>query len=97
MKKQLKNYTEDAVKYFMDRWFEDSDMCHCENCRLDVMALMLNELKPKYVVTDKGALFAQLDDFDFQYRTDFMTVMTQAVKVVNKNPRAYCLNNGKKT
>jgi competence protein ComFB len=85
--KQLKNYTEDAVDFFMDRWFEQADVCHCEICRLDVMAIMLNNLKPKYVVTEKGALYAQLDDFDPQYKIDFMTIMSQAAKIVKNGPR----------
>ena len=87
---QLKNYTEEAVKFYLDKWYQKTDVCQCENCRLDVTALMLNELKPKYVVTDKGALFAQLSDFDLQYKTDFMTIMTQAVKTVTEHPNDYC-------
>ena len=85
--KQLRNYTEEAVKLYMDRWFKESDICQCENCRLDVMAIMLNNLKPKYVVTDKGALWAQMDDFDPQYKIDFMTAMTQAIQIVRNGPR----------
>ena len=85
--KQLRNYTEEAVQLYLDRWFKDADVCQCETCRLDIMALMLNSLKPKYVVTDKGALFAQMDDFDPQYRTDFMTIMTQAIEIVKDKPR----------
>ena len=85
--KQLRNYTEEAVKLYLDRWYKEADVCQCENCRLDVMAIMLNKLQPKYVVTDKGALFAQMDDFDPQHRTDLMTIMTQAVKIVNDGPR----------
>jgi len=85
--KLLRNYTEEAVKLYMDKWFEKSDICHCDICRMDVMAIMLNNLKPKYVVTDKGALFAQLDDFDPQYKIDFITVMNQAVKIVSNGPR----------
>ena len=85
--RMLRNYTEEAVNLYLDRWYKDTDICQCNDCRLDVMALMLNNLKPKYVVTDKGALWAQMDDFDPQHRTDFMTIMTQAVQVVKGNPR----------
>jgi len=86
--KYLRNYTEEAVKIFMDRWFPDADVCHCDTCRLDVMAIMMNNLKPKYVVTDTGALYAQLDEeFDPQNRIDFMTIMSQACDMVKKGPR----------
>ena len=85
--KRLRNYTEEAVQFYLDRWFETADCCHCEICRLDVMAIMLNNLKPKYVVTDTGALYAQLDDFDPQYKIDFMTFLSQAANVVKASPR----------
>ena len=87
MEKQLRNYTEAAVEAYLERWFVDADCCHCDVCRMDVMAMMLNNLKPKYVVTEKGELFAQLDQFDYQTRIDFMTVMSQAAEMIKKNPR----------
>jgi len=85
--KQLRNYTEEAVQLYINRWYKDTDICQCDYCRLDVMAIMLNNLQPKYVVTDKGALYAQMEDFDPQNKIDFMTVMTQAVKTVRDGPR----------
>jgi len=85
--KLLRNFTEEEVKLYLERWYKELDICQCEDCRLDVMALMLNNLKPKYVVTEKGALWAQLDDFDPQYRTDFMTALTKAAKAVKSTPR----------
>jgi len=85
--KILRNYTEEAVSLFMDRWFKEANCCQCDECRLDVQAMMLNQLPPKYVVTDKGALFAQMDEFDPQNRIDFITIMTQAVELVRIYPR----------
>ena len=85
--KCLRNYTQEAVTAYLDKWFEEADVCHCEACKLDVMAIMMNNLKPMYVVTDKGALFAQLDDFDPQYKIDFMTIMSQAAITVKSGPR----------
>ena len=87
MKKALFNYTEAAVQQFMDRWFKEANCCHCEDCRLDVMAMMLNQLPPKYVVTEKGALFAQMNEFDPQVRIDFISIMTQAANLVRMYPR----------
>jgi len=85
--KYLRNYTEEAVKAYMDRWYSEANVCQCEICRLDVMALMLNNLKPKYVVTDTGALYAQLEEFDPQTKIDFMKEMSQACEMVRKGPR----------
>ena len=85
--KALRNYTEEAVTLFMNRWFKEANCCQCEDCRLDVMALMLNQLPPKYVVTDQGALFAQMEDFDPQVKIDFISIMTQAADLVRIYPR----------
>jgi len=85
--KALKNYTEEAVTFFMNRWFHEANCCHCDDCRLDVMALMLNQLPPKYVVTEQGALFAQMDDFDPQVRIDFTVIMSHAADLVRTYPR----------
>jgi len=85
--KQLRNYTEDAVRAYLDKWYPQANVCQCDGCRLDVMAIMLNNIKPKYVVTDTGALYAQMDEFDPQNRIDFMTEMTQAIKIVSSRPR----------
>ena len=84
---QLRNYTEEAVRLFVEKRLRETDICHCENCRLDVMAIMLNGLAPRYVVTDKGALYAQMNEFDPQTKIDLTTAMTLAVKIVGKNPK----------
>jgi competence protein ComFB len=85
--KELRNYTEEAVKIFMERWFKEANCCQCDDCKLDVMAMMLNQLPPKYVATEKGALFAQMDEFDPQNRVDFITLMMQAADKVKYYPR----------
>ena len=85
--KQLRNYSEETVKLCLDRWYNDADICQCEDCRLDVMAIMLNNMEPNYVVTDKGALYAQMSDFDPQYKADLVTNMGLAMQIVKKRPR----------
>ena len=85
--RQLRNYTEDAVKVCIEKWYPDADICQCDDCRLDVTALMLNSLEPQYVVTDKGELYAQLNDFDPQYKADLLTSFGLGVRTVNSRPR----------
>ena len=87
MNRQLRNYTEAEVKAYLEKWFSEADVCQCDGCRLDVMAIMLNNLPPHYVVTDQGALYAQMDDFSQQHRVDMMTTMSQAAEIVKNRPR----------
>ena len=85
--RQLRNYTEEAVKVYIDRWYPEADICQCEICRLDVVAIMLNNMEPNYVVTDQGALYAQMSDFDPQYKADLVTAMGNAMRIVKARPR----------
>lgn len=84
---QLRNFMEEVVSDYVNRWLPECDICQCESCRMDVMAIMLNKLPPHYVVTDTGALFAQLKDFDLQHKADIMVAMTSAVEIIKQNPR----------
>ena len=85
--KQLRNYTEEAVRLCVEKWFHEADICQCESCRLDVMAIMLNNMRPQYVVTDQGAMYAQLSDFDPQHKADLVTNMGLAIRTVKSRPR----------
>ena len=85
--KRLVNYTEEVVRDYVDQWFPQTDICQCDVCKLDIIAIMLNNLKPHYVVTKQGALFSQLNEFDPQYKVDLMSCMSKAVNIVKAHPR----------
>ena len=86
--KQLRNFTEETIRRFVEKELPGYDVCQCDNCALDIMAIMLNEFKAHYVVTEQGALFAQLEgDFEPQYRIDLMSSMAHAVSLVKARPR----------
>ena len=86
--RQLRNFAEETIRNFVEKEFPGYDICQCDSCRLDVMALMLNEFKAHYVVTEQGALFAQLEgEFEPQYRIDLLSSMANAVGVVKARPR----------
>ena len=85
---ELKNVLEDVVASYVDEVLEqDQDFCGCHSCRLDVIALSLNSLKPKYVVSPKGYVYAKLDELRAQFQADIVVATTKAIKVVKKNPR----------
>jgi len=85
---ELKNYMEDLVINYADKAIsEDPDFCKCKRCRLDVLAMALNDLKPKYVVAPKGFVYARLDELEAQYEADAIVGVTKAMKVVRQKPR----------
>jgi competence protein ComFB len=86
--KQLHNIMETLAKDYVDLHLgKYDDICGCEDCRLDIMALMLNKLKPHYVVTDTGAVYAKVKNFDFQPNVDMAISLAESMEIVKGRPR----------
>jgi competence protein ComFB len=62
-------------------------VCTCPLCVNDVLALALNSLPTKYVTTDEGKQYFQLDIYKKQYETDIMAALTKACVRVKASPR----------
>ncbi|MDF2521196.1 MAG: competence protein ComFB [Clostridia bacterium] len=84
---KLKNYMEDIVNKKIDSLLNIMNICQCEKCRLDIMAIALNDLPPKYVVTDTGALYTKVRELEQQFEVDVETAIVKAALFVNKNPK----------
>jgi len=61
------------------------DICKCEKCIEDIKAIALNNLKPLYVVTEKGNVYARLHELEIQFRTDVIKEIMAAIDIVSKN------------
>ncbi|MDK2820650.1 MAG: competence protein ComFB [Clostridia bacterium] len=84
----LKNIMEDCVWELLDSILsQDPEVCNCEICRHDIVALALNELPPHYVVREKGAIYSKIRILENQYRTDIYQELTKALIAVKKAPR----------
>lgn len=88
---KLKNYMEDLVLKKTDEISNSMDVCKCEKCRLDIAAIALNSLPSKYVVTEKGELYAKINELEHQFEVDVETAIIKAAVIVGKNPKH---NNG---
>ena len=84
---KMKNYMEDCVTDMMQGVLSDLIDCHCERCRMDILAHVLNKLPPKYVVTRKGHLYTKLSALQTQFDVDIIAAITQAAAIVAKRPR----------
>ncbi|HKM39298.1 MAG TPA: late competence development ComFB family protein [bacterium] len=62
-------------------------VCFCDQCRRDILALALNALPARYVVTKEGAIYAKTAQLRQQYRTDIIIALSQAIAKVHKQPR----------
>lgn len=85
---ELKNCMEDIVWQSLDEMLSTrEDICKCKKCRYDIMALALNFLPPRYVVTDAGETFAKVDSLEQQFSVDVLTAITNAMIIVGTRPR----------
>lgn len=84
---ELHNYIEKVVREVLDDILaRKNDICKCEKCRLDMMAIALNNLPPQYYVSDKGEVFSKLMSTYADMRTKVLTEVTKAVMQVEKQP-----------
>ena len=85
---KITNYMEDIVKDALEGLLSDKDdICKCQKCKMDIIALALNRLPPKYVVSDRGIVYAKLQEVDIQFRTDVVRELAKAIAHITKNPQ----------
>jgi len=83
----LINVSEVLVKEKLLRVMGKMNVCSCEACVNDVLALTLNTLPTKYVTTDGGKQYSQLELYKKQYETDVLAALTRACVRVKASPR----------
>ena len=87
----IRNYMEDCVEDMLERMMKNTafakQTCTCEFCKLDIMAIALNTLPQKYVVTRKGELYAKINSLQNQFEVDIISAITKATSIVGRNPR----------
>ncbi|MDR1689110.1 MAG: late competence development ComFB family protein [Clostridiales bacterium] len=83
----IRNFMEDMVADTIDGVIKNMDVCGCEKCRMDITAIALNNLPPKYVVTRKGQLFTKLSVLQHQFDADLTSAISKAAVIVSENPR----------
>lgn len=62
------------------------EMCTCEKCMCDVLALALNQLPTKYVTSDAGKQYIQLEAYKKQLETDVAFALMKACMTVKAAP-----------
>ena len=84
----LKNYMEDIILNKMPVVLKTMEgICECERCHMDRLAYVLNNSTPKYVVTQKGKLYAKLNALEGQFDVDLVRIITDAAVRVDQSPR----------
>lgn len=62
------------------------EMCTCQRCVVDVMAISLSKLTPKYIVSVKGSNFPMLNYYSQKFSVEVASNLTKACMIVQNNP-----------
>lgn len=89
MEKILKNMMETIVEQRMEDMLPSLDCCKCQQCQMDMRAIVLNKMPAKYVVSTKGELISRIDSLYRQNATDLTAAIVQAAEIVSKNPNPH--------
>lgn len=92
---KLKNYMETLVEEALDKGMTSyPDVCKCQRCRLDMMALALNNLPPRYIVAERGLTHVNLEAATAQFSSDVLYAVNQAISLIGMRPRHANFNVG---
>lgn len=83
----LKNILEIVVEQKFDDLIKNGNFCKCQRCREDVLAIVLNNLPPRYVSTDAGELFARASMLSQNSEREIVCELAKAMKLVGDKPR----------
>jgi len=83
----IKNYMEEIVFNLINEVLEDINVCKCGKCTMDIAAIALNDLPPKYIVTEKGELYSKINALRQQFEVDVIAAITKAAVLVKRKPR----------
>lgn len=79
----MERIVQDKIIYFMRQF----DVCTCDRCKADVVALTLNGLMPKYIVTMSAAVDPLISFYTNRLISDVTVEATKACMTVKENPR----------
>lgn len=86
--RMVHNVMEDLIRAEIDEYIDSLGICTCPVCRRDLLTLTLNNVKPKYVTSEKGAVITKAERItsrDEQIR--LLTEITYCAQMVKQRPR----------
>ncbi len=81
------NITKALVEAKVDKYIKLFGLCSCDRCRIDVIALALSNLPPKYVVAREHEMVPMLSVCETKYNAAIVSQVMNACKVVMEHPR----------
>lgn len=84
---KLYNAYEETVKSAVKMAIDQTEMCRCEKCFLDICAMVYNNNFTRFVTTREGELFSKIPEMSYNFKVELLVAVMDAVKKVKDNPR----------
>jgi competence protein ComFB len=91
---EIHNTTEDIVFAELEKICNSyekegrSDICLCDQCRIDALCYVLNRAEPHYIVSNRGVARTEQEDIAWQQKTaDIAALIYEALERVNQHRR----------
>lgn len=85
--KMYQNMTEIIVEEVYLDVKEKLGVCDCQQCRADILAFALNQLPPRYVVSEVGAAAMKVQALTFQNDADVKSAIYKGADLIRLHPR----------
>ena len=85
--RSIHNVMEDLVRIEIEENIESLGICPCPLCRRDLMTLALNNVPPKYVNTEKGAIMSKVGSMSSTERIKLLAEIARYAEMVRDHPR----------
>ncbi|MDF2946806.1 MAG: Late competence development protein ComFB [Bacillales bacterium] len=83
-----KNVVELIVRDYIKENKQIIDQLSGSNINIDdVIAIVLNKIKPRYVTKESGEAFVKAEYFNQQNQVDTLKVILEAIEQVKQNPK----------
>lgn len=76
--------TEKIVRNRLTEILKDMDCCKCDICYTDMLAIILNTLKPQYVNSYEGEVLKRLENTAVQKTIDMDIAIIKAIEIVSR-------------
>lgn len=80
------NVAESVVKEKVLEYMKRFNMCTCDRCVMDTIALALTYLPAKYIVAHKSTTFSMTNFYSTKYHIQIISQLTKACMVVSQHP-----------
>lgn len=85
--RDIHNVMEDIIRTEIEENIMNLGICTCPMCRKDLLTLALNNVDPKYVNTEQGAVITKVGSMSRDSNTKLVAIIARCAQIIKEKPR----------